>query len=134
MSDALQAALLALLGAATGWLTTRSRERRKAREYVAANPRRIDDTRIAKVEVAVTRLDSRVHDLEQGSLSLSREVHEARADVKAVVASVEGLRADLSQHEQREENALRELGEGIALHRGKVDEALEWVKAGLRKG
>jgi len=134
VSDALQAALLPLLGAAATWLSVRSRERRKARAFVAANPRRIDDHRIANVEVAVKHLGSRVHDLEQGSLSLGREVHEARRDVKAVVASVDGLRADLSLHEEREENALHELGEGIALHRGKVDEALEWVKAGLRKG
>ena len=136
MSEALQAALLPLLGAVTAWLSVRSRERRKAREYVAANPRRIDDTRIAHVEVAVKHLDGRVRHLEIGSDALGREIRDARADLKSVVVSVDGLREDLSQHEEREESALRELGEGIARHAGKVDEALEWIKAGLkdRKG
>ena len=136
MNAALQDALLPLLGALTAWLTMRSRERSKAREYVAKNPRRNDDRRLLQVETSVKHLDTRVHKLESNSESLSREVHEARTDVKSVVTSMADLREHLERHEEREEQGFIELHKGIAQHVGHVDEALEWIKARLqeRKG
>ena len=114
MNEALNGALLGLIGAATTWLTMRGRERRKAREFVAANPRRADDKRLLLVEGAVKRLEGRVHHLEIGNEALGRAVGETRAAVGALEESVVELREDIAQHT------------------GKVDEALDWIKRALQ--
>jgi membrane protein implicated in regulation of membrane protease activity len=118
VNDALQGALVAALTALATWLGTRTRERSKAREYVAQNPRRADDKRLVLVEQSVKRLEGRVHHLEVGNEALGRQQRLTQEAVAAVNISVSELRTE------------------IATHTGKVDEALDWIKRDLngRKG